>query len=106
MILNIILFIIFVLICIFIAMYFRKFINYKLYSTFSNYFVILIVFLLVITIMIYPAQSVDAAYNGLIIWATLVIRPCFHFYWFRIIDQSRCCQIYRHNTRANNETCF
>ncbi len=80
MILNIILFIIFVLICIFIAMYFRKFINYKLYSTFSNYFVILIVFLLVITIMIYPAQSVDAAYNGLIIWATLVIPALLPFF--------------------------
>lgn len=74
---NIILFIGFVLLCIFIKVYFRNFINYK---AFSNYFVILIVLLLVVTIIIYPAQSVDAAYNGLIIWATLVIPALLPFF--------------------------
>jgi len=78
--LNVILFAGFVLIFIFIATYFRKFINYRLCKAFSNYLIILTVLLLVITIMIYPAESVQAAYNGLVIWATLVIPALLPFF--------------------------
>ena len=30
--------------------------------------------------MIYPAESVDAAYKGLVVWATLVIPALFPFF--------------------------
>ncbi len=80
MFLNVILFAGFALIFIFIAICFRKFINYGLYKAFSNYLIILTVLLLVVTIMIYPAESVDAAYKGLVVWATLVIPALFPFF--------------------------
>lgn len=80
MLFNIILYIGFLLLCIFTITYFRKLLNYKLYKVFSNYLFIFIVLSLVITIIIYPAQSVDAAYNGLIIWATLVIPALLPFF--------------------------
>ena len=78
--LNISLFTGFVLICIFITIHFQKFINYRLCKVFSDFFVILTIILLMITIMIYPAQSVNAAYNGLVVWATLVIPALFPFF--------------------------
>ena len=80
MFLDVILFVGFILICIPIAKYFRKFINYRLYKTLSDCLVMLIVLLLVITIMVYPAQSVEAAYNGLVTWATLVIPALLPFF--------------------------
>lgn len=80
MFLNVISFVGFVLICIFIIKYFRKSINYGLYKTLSDCLVILTVLLLVITIMIYPAQSVEAAYSGLVTWATLVIPALLPFF--------------------------
>lgn len=47
---------------------------------FSKYLMIFIVLFIVITIVIYPAESVDAAYNGLIVWATIVIPALLPFF--------------------------
>lgn len=80
MLVNLIPSMIFILLCSLLVIYLKKLINCRLYKTFLNYFIILTVLLLVVTIVIYPAQSVEAAYDGLLIWATLVVPALLPFF--------------------------
>lgn len=59
---------------------FHILLHQKKYKGFSYYFVLCAVLFLVITIILYPGESVDAAYNGLITWATLVIPALLPFF--------------------------
>ncbi|SDK43586.1 sporulation integral membrane protein YlbJ [Natronincola ferrireducens] len=52
----------------------------KVRRYFFDYFIILIVVLLVICIMIFPNQSVKAAYDGLKIWFTVVLPALLPFF--------------------------
>ncbi len=67
--------IIFIIIVMFIFL-FSKNIN----KNFFYYFIIFIVVLLICVIVLFPGQSVSAAYDGLIIWVTLVIPALLPFF--------------------------
>jgi len=80
MLLNIVFIISFILVFFLFLLLYRRFSRSKYYGHLSYYFIVLIVIFLVITIIIYPGESVDSAYNGLIIWATLVIPALLPFF--------------------------
>jgi len=80
MLLNIILTISFVLVLSLILLQYRRFTHSKYYGQLSYYFIVLIVLFLVVTIILYPGESVESAYNGLIIWVTLVIPALLPFF--------------------------
>lgn len=77
---NIILIVSFLLIFFLFLSQFRKFTRDKSYKNLSYYFIILVILFLVIAIIIYPGESVDAAYDGLVIWTTLVIPALLPFF--------------------------
>lgn len=77
---NIILSILLIILCVLAIAYLKKFVNHRYLRIFFNYLIPLLVLLLIATIVIYPSQSVEAAYNGLIIWATLVIPALMPFF--------------------------
>ncbi len=64
----------------FILILYRKFYRSNSYGNLSYYFIVFIVIFLVITIIIYPGEAVDAAYNGLIVWSTLVVPALLPFF--------------------------
>ncbi|ABW18989.1 sporulation integral membrane protein YlbJ [Alkaliphilus oremlandii] len=49
-------------------------------SKFFHYFIIFIVIFLVAAVILYPHETVAAAYNGLFVWATLVIPALLPFF--------------------------
>lgn len=59
---------------------YRKFARSKYYGHLSHYLIVSIVVFLVVTIIIFPGESVNAAYDGLAIWATLVVPALLPFF--------------------------
>src|SRR5690606_32732679 len=78
--LNIIFIISFILLFFLILFQYRRFTQNKYYRQLSYYFIVLSVLFLVITIILYPGESVSSAYNGLVIWATLVVPALLPFF--------------------------
>lgn len=52
----------------------------KISENFFYYFFIIIVVFIITTIIIFPGESVDAAYDGLIVWTTLVLPALLPFF--------------------------
>ncbi|SCY85111.1 sporulation integral membrane protein YlbJ [Alkaliphilus peptidifermentans] len=52
----------------------------RLISFITNYLIVLIIFLLVIAIIIYPDESVNAAYIGLMTWFSIVLPALLPFF--------------------------
>lgn len=80
MLLTIIFIISFILIFVSFLLLHRKFTYSKYCENLSYYLVIMIVLFLVTTIIIYPGESVSSAYNGLVVWATLVVPALLPFF--------------------------